>query len=221
MSRRATARERPSPASFGRVETVRTFAPEIVALLLGGLASSLGAVHLLRMQRARPILARLRGWTIAVVCGALVVIGVGGAVWQARSSLVEGGIRAESISVPRLFLFGFLVGMPMSLPGVIFAWSEARGRDRSARRRKDFVATKDDRRKFAEDLVRQIQDVSPKPRKLTASVGGEGGRVLVFEGEIDATEGERLTAALRADLQALGFERVEGGDGSTAWWSRV
>jgi hypothetical protein len=73
----------------------------------------------------------------------------------------------------------------------------------------------------AADLGRQIEEISPTPRKVVASVGGDGGRVLSLEGDIDAEEGDRLTTALRADLQELGFKRVEGGTGSTTWWSRV
>jgi hypothetical protein len=51
-------------------------------------------------------------------------------------------------------------------------------------------------------------------------VGGDGGRVLVLEGDLDAAEGERLTAALRAELEGLGFRRVEGAGGK-GWWTRV
>ena len=109
----------------------------------------------------------------------------------------------------------------MSLPGVVFAWSDARTKEKAQKKRRDFVPTKDDRRKFADDLVRQIKEVSPKPREVRASVGGDGGRVLMLEGEIDAAEGERLTAAIRADLAALAFKRVEGKHGSREWWSRV
>ena len=70
-------------------------------------------------------------------------------------------------------------------------------------------------------MVKQILDVSPRPRRLSASVGGDGGRVLRLEGDIDPAEGERLTAALRSDLAELGFKRVEGTGNASEWWSRV
>jgi hypothetical protein len=63
--------------------------------------------------------------------------------------------------------------------------------------------------------------VSPTPRSVSASIGGEGGRVLVLSGDIGADEAERLTTALRADLVELGFKRIEGGKGSKQWWTRV
>ncbi len=71
------------------------------------------------------------------------------------------------------------------------------------------------------DLVRQIQSVSPRTRTLQATVGGEGGTVLSFQGDLDAKEGERVTAALRADLEELGFRRVEGEAAGRSWWTRV
>lgn len=83
------------------------------------------------------------------------------------------------------------------------------------------MPTKDDRRAYAEKIAQQIMDLSPKPRKLTARISGDGGTVLVFEGEIDAIEGERLTKALRIDLSDVGFKRVEGKDGAREWWSPV
>ena len=214
-------REPIAPTTFRPMDTLRAFAPQILALLAGGLSSSLGLTWLLRRERARERLLGMRVWAIGLACAVLLLVGIGGATWLVRSTLAGGEIAASSLTPLRLLLFGFLVGMPLSLPGVLFAWSEARTRDRAQRRRKDFVPTKDDRRRFADDLVRQIQELSPTPRRLSASIGGDGGRVLVLEGEIDAQEGERLTAALRADLESLGFKRVEGRHGSKTWWSRV
>lgn len=52
------------------------------------------------------------------------------------------------------------------------------------------------------------------------AIGGAGGTVLKFEGDLSAEEGERLTVALRADLKEVGFKRVEGG-GAKSWWVRV
>jgi hypothetical protein len=206
---------------FRGMQSLRAFAPEVLALLAGGLAASLGPTWLLRTERARATLVKVRPRLLALACTAIVAIGAAGAWLQVRSALTGGSLDPARVSPASLLLFGFLLGMPLSLPGVLFAWSEARSREAAARRRKDFVPTKDDRRRFAEDVVRQIVELSPRPREVRASIGGDGGRVLVFEGDIDAAEGERLTAALAADLQALGFRRVEGKLGATTWWSRV
>ena len=101
------------------------------------------------------------------------------------------------------------------------AWQDARREAEKRSKRKDAVATKDDRRAFAEDLLRQMHDVSPRPRELQVSVGGDGGRVLTLEGDIEPEEVERLTAALRQDLKDLGFKRVEGANGSKRRWTKV
>ena len=201
--------------------TLQTFAPHIIALLAGGLVSSLGMTHVARRERAAATLVKLNGWVFALVCFVLAAGGGAAAFWQLRSALAEQGPRLEGITPAQLLLFGLVIGIPLALPGVVFAWSDAHAKEKARKKRRDFVPTKDDRRKFADDVVRQIKDVSPKPRELRASVGDDGGRVLMLDGEIDAQEGERLTAALRADLAELAFKRVEGKHGTREWWSRV
>ena len=201
--------------------TLRDFAPQILALLAGGLLTSLGLTYLARTTRAQKALVKSSGWVFALACLVLAAGGGGGAFWQIRSILVEQGPQLEEITPPRLLLLGLLFGLPLSLPGVVFVWSDARTQAKAARKKRDFVPSKDDRREFAEDLARQIEEFSAKPRKVSASIGGDGGRVLVLEGEIDAKEVERLTAALRANLAELGFKRVEGKNGTKTWWSRV
>ena len=217
-----SAREIARPVTLPAMgTTLRTFAPQIFALLAGGLVSSLGMTYAARTERAGAALVKLNGWVFALTCFALAGGGGAAAFWQLRSALAELGPRLEGITPAQLLLFGLLIGVPMSLPGVVFAWSDAHTKEKARKKRRDFVPTKDDRRKFADDLVRQIKEVSPKPRELRASVGGDGGRVLMLEGEIDAEEGERLTAALRVDLAELAFKRVEGKHGTREWWSRV
>ena len=201
--------------------TLQTFAPHVMALLAGGLVTSLGMTYVARTERAGATLVKLNGWVFALACLALVGGGGAAAFWQLRSALAEQSPRLEGNTPAQLLLFGLVIGVPLALPGVVFAWSDAHAKEKARKKRRDFVPTKDDRRKFADDLVRQIKDVSPKPRDVTASVGGDGGRVLMLEGEIDAQEGERLTAALRADLDELAFKRVEGKHGTREWWSRV
>jgi hypothetical protein len=218
----ADAREIADPDILSvMTDTLRDFAPHILALLSGGLIGSLGVTYLARRSRAQAKLARMSGWVFGLVCTGVVAGGGGGAVLLVRAAIATQGLRLNSIGPAQLLLFGFLVGIPLSLPGVVFAWSDARARERRRLKRKDFVPTKDDRRRFASDLARQIEEVSPKRRSVMVSIGGEGGRVLVIEGDIDAQEGERLTAALRTELTEHGFKRVEGKQESDEWWSRV
>jgi hypothetical protein len=144
------------------------------------------------------------------------------AAYRIGVSLIDAGATSGAdISVPLVFALGLAVGLPIGVPGLLAAWTEARRKDRETRRKRDFVPTKDDRRGYAVQLVQQIMDVSPRPRELSASIAGDGGTVLRFEGDIDAAEGERLTTALRLDLSEVGFKRVEGQNGSKEWWTRV
>lgn len=195
--------------------------PHFVALLIGGLGGSMGLTFAARSARARPRLARRSGVHIGLVSAALVAAGVSLAWWLGRDLVRTPPSEFASLPTPLLFVFGLAVGLPISVPGVIAAWADARRRLREEKRKRDFVPTKDDRRAYADQIAQQIRDVSPRPRELSASIGGDGGTILVFEGDIDATEGEKLTAALRADLKELGFKRLEGKDGSRDWWSRV
>ena len=232
------------------------YAPQIIALLAGGLIASLGLTWAARTARGRALLERVRA-PVAAVAGLTVVAGAGTGVWVMIGSLVRaardamargvgpmdasGGPGSGSVGGPTVpdtlaaaadalgpaigtgeaFLFGLLVGLPLSLPGLFLLWSDARSERTRRLRRRDVVPTKDDRRAYAEDLARQIRDVSPTPREVRGSIGGEGGRVLVLSGDVDAAEGERLTAALRRDLSELGFKRVEGSGGDRSWWTRV
>ena len=119
-----------------------------------------------------------------------------------------------------MLLFGLAIGLPMSLPGVMLAWTDARAGEEKERKRKNRVVTKDDRRAFAEDLARQLKELGDPDRDVKVSIAGDGGTVLKLEGKINAKEAERLTAALRADMKDVGFKRVEGG-GAKSWWVRV
>lgn len=191
------------------------------ALLIGGLVGSMGMTVWSRSARARPRLLATSGWTLAMAGVLSVAVGAA-AAWMLVRPLVGPGADAGPGALPgpaALFLVGLLVGVPLALPSLIFSWRDLRVREATRRVRAN--ATKDDRRAWAADLVRQIQDASPEPRTLTARVGGDGGTVLSFEGDLAAAEGERLTAALRADLKELGFKRVEGSGSGKDWWTRV
>ncbi|MEM7417599.1 MAG: hypothetical protein AAF389_19080 [Gemmatimonadota bacterium] len=195
--------------------------PHFVALVIGGLLGSLGLTFAARGRRMQPWLAARTAPHIAAGSLALVALSVAAAWWIGRGVVDTAPSDFAALPLPLAFAFGLAVGLPISVPGLVAAWSESRRKDREAKRKCDFVPTKDDRREYAVRIVKQIQDVSPRPRELSASISGDGGTVLLFEGEIDAQEGERLTAALRADLAEVGFKRVEGRHGSNEWWSRV
>ena len=197
------------------------FSTQIIALLVGGLGTSLGLTFGTRSSRGQAFLVSLSGGILGLACLILTAVG-GGVAYIIVASVIERG-AAEPATLPasQLLVLGIAVGLPLGLPGVFAAWSDARRRDRIAKKKRDYVPTKDDRRAYAVQLVDQITEVSPTPRTLTASIAGDGGTILRFEGDVDAKEGERLTNALRGDLADVGFKRLEGKKGSREWWSRV
>jgi hypothetical protein len=200
------------------MDAFRAFGPQVLALLAAGLLSSLGLTWVARRPSGVAFLARLRGRTLALAL-ATVAAACGYGAYALLRAFVSGGTPEPSaLTPPRLFALGLFVGVPLGMPGIVLAWSEARARRR--KRTRDHVPTKDERRAYAADLERQIREVSTEPRAVAAKIGGDGGRVLILEGDIRSDEGERLTRALRADLAELGFKRVEG-KGVDDWWSRV
>lgn len=204
-----------------------SYASQVVAMLVGGLVPSLGLTYLARSARGRAWLNRTRGRTLALV-GVLVAVGCAAAVYfVARSVLSSGGGTASGgmgLTLPSastMLAFGFAVGLFLAVPGAFLAWMDERARARERSKRRDHVPTKEDRRAFAADLARQISELSVPRRDVVVRVGGDGERVLVIEGPLEADEGEKLTVALRSDLEDLGFKRVEGSGGRKEWWSRV
>lgn len=197
------------------------FAPHVAAVLSGGLATSLGLGWLARRPRARDVLLATRGWMLALGATVAVAAGLGGTYWLVRS-LLAGAAAGPSLPSPLgLLVFGSLLGIPLALPAVVVAWNDVRAERAAALKKRDFVPTKDDRRAYAVDLVRQITELSDRPRDVRALIAGDGGRVLRLEGDIDAKEASRLVQAVRADLRELGFKRVEGGGGPGSWWEPV
>ena len=139
---------------------------------------------------------------------------------MATAMLDAIGGQPELASPVVMLLLGLGIGLPMSLPGVVMARMEARAKDEKKRKLKHRVFTKDDRRAFAENLGRQVNEFSDPGCEVKVTIGGDGGTVLLFEGDMSAKQAERLTAALRADLKEVGFKRVEVG-GPKNWWVRV
>ncbi len=153
---------------------------------------------------------------IALYAVVSLILGGGAVYWIVTSMLDSIGGPPELASAGVMLLFGLAIGLPMSLPGVMLAWTDARAGEEKKRKRKDRVVTKDDRRAFADDLARQLKDLGDPNQDVKVSITGDGGTVLKLEGKINAKEAERLTA----DMKDVGFKRVEGG-GSQRWWVRV
>ncbi len=193
------------------------YAPQIAMMFLGGLSTSFGTTWLARTPRGREVLLNTKGWGIALFAVVSLGLGAGAVYWAVNSMLDLVGGQPELASPGAMLLLGLAIGLPMSLPGVVSAWTDARATDEKRRKRKDRVVTKDDRRAFAENLARQVRELSDPPREVEVTIAGDGGTVLKFEGDLSAKEAERLTAALRGDLKEVGFKRVE----SQNWWVRV
>lgn len=200
---------------------LRDLLPQMAALLFGGLLSSFGLTAMARRPAGQAFLGRIKVWGVAAF--AVLAVGglVGGFYWL-FAGLREGLDADSSVGSPLSYLLlGVVTGLPLSLPGVISVWSEARPEKAEARARKAKAATEQDRREFARGLVRQIEEFADVPRKVSASLTGEGGTVLLFQGDLKRQEGDKLVAALRSELQANGFTRVEGEGPTGKWWSRV
>lgn len=194
-------------------------------MLVGGLVPSLGFMYLVRSARGRALLARTRGRTLALLA-VLVVGACATTVYfitvRILGSMHEAGPHHHRYPSAFVFLlFGLVVGLFLAVPPTVLAWVDERARARARSRRKSLAPTREERRTFAEDLARQIRELSVPRREVRVKVGGDGDRVLVVEGPLDAQEGERLTSALRSDLRELGFKRVEGSGGRNDWWTPV
>ncbi len=196
------------------------YAPQIAAMLFGGLSTSLGTTWLLRRPHGRDMLLNMKISGIALFVVVSLGLGGGAVYWIVTAMLDSIGGQPELASAGAMLLFGLAIGLPMSLPGVVAAWTDVRATDDKNRKRKDRVVTKDDRHAFAENLAREVRELSDPPREVEVTIAGDGGTVLKFEGDLSAKEAERLTAALRGDLKEVGFKRVEGGE-SKNWWVRV
>ena len=196
------------------------YASQITAMLLGGLSASFGIPWLLRTARGRESLVNMKRSVLALFAVASLGLGGGAVYWMVTAMFDSIGSQPEFASPVVMLLVGLAIGLPMSLPGVVLVRMETRATDEKKRKRKDRVVTRDDRRAFAENLGRQVREFSDPGREVKVTIGGDGGTVLLFEGDMSAKQAERLTAALRSDLQEVGFKRVEVGKPKD-WWVRV
>jgi hypothetical protein len=199
----------------------REFLPHLALMMAGGLGGSLGLGWLCRRPKGRALLSRTEVWALAAF-GAVAVAGLVGAFYWMFSRITDGsGGQVALGSPPTFLLLGLIVGLPLSLPGIIATWSDSRPESIAERERRAKNATQEDRLKFAKDLVRQIEEFADTPRGVKASLTGDKGRVLMIAGDLQRAEGDKLVAALRGELKELGFQRVEGEGPKGKWWSPV
>jgi len=201
-------------------QELKDFLPHIAAMLVGGLTPTIGLTLLARSVRGRAGLASLRPVGMAAVAVIAVAIG-GGAVYWIAGRVLDATDGALTFPAPlSLLAFGFAMGLPLALPAVLLGWNDERAKAAARSKKRDWVPSKDDRRAYAKDLEKQIRDLSSPPRDVKVTIGGDGDRVLLIRGGLEAREGERLTKALSADLREHGFKRVEGSGGKRDWWAR-
>lgn len=189
-------------------------------ILAGGTVGSLGANSVIRGRFGRAFVRRWRGWGLAlyyVVVMAIVVVGLG---WVLRSLVVSLDGDAMLDSPWFFFTFGLVMGLPFTLPTVTVVWRQKRvEQTRAERKRKP--ASRQQRLEFAKDLERQLMEYVGDTRTIQVELQGEEGTVLFLRGEISRQEGERLVTALRGDIDAVDFRRVEGKSEKGKWWVRV
>ena len=197
------------------------YLPHAAALLIGGLVASLGPAQWARGERGRGQLAAMSGRRWAGILASLTIVPIAAAYLTGRSLLSMMGSDLAGAPVWMLLVLGVAIGLPMSIPALATTRRVARQREASLERWKDNPPDLADREEFARDLQKMIRDLAPDRSEVTAEAAGNEGRVLRFVGDLERRSGERLTAALREDLEALGFKRVEGVESGRSWWTRV
>lgn len=203
------------------METLPTLLSALAPLAIGGLIPTIGAHFFVRSARGSERLARMSGAVVGLVC-ALFVAGGLAAGWGLVQRILGAADASTALpGTPLLVAAGLAIGLPLTIPPLLSGWLTARARSTARQKRVLAPATREERRSYAEDLERQIREVSVPPRDVTVTAGGDGNRVLIIEGEMSAKEGERLTAALREDLGDVGFKRVERAGPGRSWWTKV
>jgi hypothetical protein len=197
----------------------KTLIALVGATLAGGAVGSLGLNILIRSKRGRSVIKRWSWWLLAVVYVLVLVLVAAGLTWTVRT-ILDTTANHAMLESPWFFLaFGFLVGLPFTLPTATLVWRTERGTTGGSRKTRP--ASRQERQHFARDLEGQIREFVGNARSVHLELQGDKGQVLVFGGDFTREEGERLVAALRADLQAVDFARVEGQGAKGKWWVRV
>ncbi len=189
-------------------------------ILAGGVLSSFGANSVVRSGMGRAFVTRWRWWGLMIYYLIIMAVVVTGLGWV-LSSLVAN-LDAESLfdSPWFFFTFGVVMGLPFTLPAVTGVWRQHREQLARAEKKKK-PTSRQERLEFAMGLERQLKEYVGDTRTIQVELQGDEGNVLCFRGEITREEGERLVAALRADIDAMDFRRVEGRSEKGKWWVRV
>ncbi len=189
-------------------------------ILAGGLLGSFGANTVVRSGMGRAFVTKWRWWGVAIYFLVIVTVVVAGLGWVLRSLVAN--LNTDSLfETPWFFFtFGVVMGLPFTLSAVTGVWRQHRDAQARAEKKKK-PASREDRREFAKDLERQLREFVGDTRTIKVELQGDEGTVLFLQGEITRQEGERLVAALRADIDAVDFRRVEGKSEKGKWWVRV
>lgn len=192
-----------------------------LALLLGGLVASLGPAHWARTPAGRSSLGGISDerWPIVVAGWAILPLIVAAAV--VRGLVGAPPASPDDVGVLRMLVLGLAIGAPMSLPALITTRKAHLRHQEALERWRAEPAEPEDRDNFAEDLAEMIEEMAPGRPPVTAVATGEERRVLRLVGDLESRNGEMLTAALRDELEAVGFTRVEGSHAGREWWTRV
>ncbi|MCZ6856688.1 MAG: hypothetical protein O7F70_01680 [Gemmatimonadetes bacterium] len=189
-------------------------------ILAGGLLGSFGANTVVRSGMGRAFVTKWRWWGLAIYFLVVMTVVVTGLGWVLRSLVANLDIDSLFESPWFFFTFGVVMGLPFTLPAVTGVWRQHREAQARAEKKKK-PASRQERVEFAKDLERQLREYVGDTRTIKVELQGDEGTVLFLQGEITRQEGERLVGALRADIDAVDFRRVEGKSEKGKWWVRV
>ncbi len=189
-------------------------------ILAGGVLSSFGANSVVRSGMGRAFVTRWRWWGLMIYYLIIMAVVVTGLGWVLRSLVAN--LDAESLfdSPWFFFTFGVVMGLPFTLPAVTGVWRQHREQLARVEMKKK-PTSRQERLEFAKGLERQLKEYVGDTRTIQVELQGDEGNVLYFRGDLTREEGERLVAALRADIDAVDIRRVEGKSEKGKWWVRV
>lgn len=190
-------------------------------IVAGGLVGSFGLNSIIKSRLGRAFIRRWRWWGIGLYY-VVVVGGIVGGFGYVFALLLRSMDDASALESPWIFLtFGLAAGLPFTLPPMTTIWREERSPRRAAREKTKTVSA-EERLEYAKELERQLAEYVGDMQAIAVRTSGDRRAVLQLEGDLDRERGERLVAALRADIEAHQFQRVEGGPpGSKKWWVRI